>query len=95
MEAPEDDEDDLIAMPEINPLEVSYHDIGGFEEQIKENKELSFKKCFEAEKYLLGPNKNTKMFWLEKDSMSLIKPGGTRRNSRNKDSTISIPEILS
>jgi ATP-dependent 26S proteasome regulatory subunit len=48
VEVPEDDEDDLIAMPEINPLDISYHDIGGFEDQLKENKELSFKKCFEA-----------------------------------------------
>lgn len=51
-------------MPDINPLDMSYHDIGGYEEQIKGNKELSFKKCFEADKYLLGPDKNTKMFWL-------------------------------
>jgi hypothetical protein len=35
-------------MPEINPLDVSYHEIRGIEDQLKENKELSFKKCFEA-----------------------------------------------
>lgn len=35
------------------------------------------------------------MFWLEKDTLNLIKPNHQRKNSRNKDSSISIPEILS
>jgi hypothetical protein len=43
---------------------------------------------------MLGANKNTKMFWLEKDTVNLIKTS-QRRSSRNKDNSISIPEILS
>jgi hypothetical protein len=49
----------MIGLPASNPLEESFHDLGGFEEQISRNKNnLSFKKVFEADKYLLKANKN-------------------------------------
>jgi hypothetical protein len=88
-----EEEDDVIVMPETNPLEQSFHELG-LEEQLQENKELSFKKVFQAEQYLLGPSRHAQLFWLEKDSLSLVRPG-SRRNSRNKESTISVPELLS
>ena len=35
----------MIMMPDINPLELSYHEID-LETNIKGNKDMSFKKCF-------------------------------------------------
>ncbi len=50
----------------------------------------SFKKCFDADKYLISKDKNNKMFWLENDTTNLIKPVAGR-NDKTKDSRIKIP----
>lgn len=81
-------------MPDNNPLETSYHELAGVDDFIKDNKTLSFKKCFEDDKYLFGLERNNKKFWLANDTLSLIKPAASRKQSRNKDSSISIPDIL-
>lgn len=87
-----EDESDLIMMPDNNPLERSYHELGGVEDFIKQSTALSFKKCFEDDKYLFGSERNNKKFWLANETVSLIKPAGApRKQSRNKDSSVSIP----
>lgn len=76
---------------------MSYHDIGNTTEDIfKYSKELSFKKCFEEDKFLYGPDRQNKKFKLANDTFNLIKrsDSNARRHSRNKDSSISIPSIL-
>lgn len=54
-------DEDEIYPPNINPLEESFHDIDEIEMKIKSkaglgmhsNGELSFKNCFETDKYIL------------------------------------------
>ncbi len=82
-------------IPDNNPLEVSYHDLGKADDILKQPNTLSFKKCFEDDKYLFGQDRNSKKFWLANESVSLIRPASqSRKHSRPKDSTINIPDIL-
>ena len=82
-------------MPDANPLEQSYHQIKLLDQEPLKPKELSFKKCFEEDKYLFGNDKHTKKFKLATDTFNLKKRSdSTGRKSRAKESSISIPSIL-
>lgn len=87
----EHEEEDIIMMPETNPLELSFHEIP--EGEGRGVKELSFKKCFEADKYLLGAERRQKMFWLANDTLNLVRPSSKRRASGKKESYC-VPELL-
>jgi len=78
----------MIVMPELDPLERSFH------EDEPGNKELSFKKCLQVDDYLVGSNRKQKLFWLGNDTSNLVKPTHSRRSSAKKESQISVPSIL-
>lgn len=79
-----EEEDDMIMIPETNPLETSFHDLKVTDDDFKSN-ELSFKKCFEEDKYLFGVDRFSKKYKLANDTLNLIKrPDSARKHSRNK-----------
>ena len=81
--------------PEVNPLEQSFHEIKPSSRVSESSKALSFKKCFESDKYMFGNDRQLKKFKLATDTFNLIKRSDSSgRKSRVKDSTISIPSIL-
>jgi len=45
---------------------------------------MSFKKCFQADKYLLGADRQFKMFNLANDTLNLMKPSGHARRPSSK-----------
>ena len=82
-------------MPDANPLEQSFHKINLFEQEPQRPTELSFKKCFEEDKYLFGNDRLSKKFKLANDTFNLRKRSNSSgKKSKIKDSSISIPSIL-
>lgn len=80
-----EEEDDMILLPDTNPLETSFHDLKATDEDFKLQNELSFKKCFEDDKYLFGVDRYSKKFKLATDTLNLIKrPDSARKHSRTK-----------
>ena len=62
---------------------------------LPQSNELSFKKCFETDKYILQrqEDKKTKMYWLESDTTNLVKNLLVKKE-RSRVSKINVPEIL-
>lgn len=62
---------------------------------VPQNNELSFKNCFETDKYILQrqEDKKTKMYWLESDTTNLVKNILVKKE-KSRVSKINVPEIL-
>lgn len=82
-------------VPDSNPLEQSYHQLNFFDQEPQKPKELSFKKCFEEDKYLFGNDRLSKKFKLATDTFNLCRRSSSSgKKSKIKDNSISIPSIL-
>jgi hypothetical protein len=61
----------------------------------QQSNELSFKNCFETDKYILQrqEDKKTKMYWLESDTTNLVKNILVKKE-KSRVSKINVPDIL-